>query len=250
MRISSLAILMFTGTLSTACAQAETPPPREREREQDPQERVRRLEHQVRELKEALNGKGGSPEERKEWTGRLERLSRELDNARNFLKHQEAPLKEQHERLTARLRELETKMKGAGPEEQKELKREIEKIVEAINRGPMQFGQKMGPPMDPETLKLHGQIRELEHLSHELSMKLRSLPAESKDDRAEVQGRLKEAVTKLFDLREQARAKEIENLKKRLEELTQMLEKRKANRDQIIERRIRQLSGELDELDW
>jgi hypothetical protein len=29
-----------------------------------------------------------------------------------------------------------------------------------------------------------------------------------------------------------------------------MLEKRKANRDAIIEKRLKQLSGEADELDW
>jgi DNA repair exonuclease SbcCD ATPase subunit len=311
LRIASVALLLLTGTLSTACAQAEKPPPfgeapppeppdppappfgqeprdkvrqleseiheleaalenkdatpeqrkkwtgqlkqaraelreiRERRHPQEARERLARLEAQARELKEALGGKEGSPEERKEWKVQLERVMREFDEARAALKPQEPP-QEHHERLMARLREIEGLMKKVGPEDQKELAREAEKIREALKRGEM----KMGPPMDPELHRLHGEIKELEHQSQQLGMKLRSLPAGSKEDRAEVQGKLKEAVTKLFDLREQARVREVEDLKKRLEELTRMLEKRKANRDQIIEKRIRQLSGELDELDW
>lgn len=253
-KMTAMAILLLTGTLSTACAQSETPPPgppfgQDPDSKRTGQDRIRHLEAEIHELESALEGKETTPEQRKKWARQLELAREELKFARSALKPQERP-KEHQERLMARLRDLEAKLKNAGPEDQKEIMGQIEKIREDLKRGDMQYGPKMGPPMDPETLRLHGEIKELEMQTHGLGMKLRSLPAESKEDRAELQSKLKESVTKLFDLREQARVKEVESLKKRLEELTLMLEKRKANRDQIIERRIRQLSGELDELDW
>jgi len=255
LKFAAAMLLLLTGSIPTACAQSDAPsagPPfgQDPDSKRPPRDRVRQLEAEIHELEAALEGKETTPEQRGKWARQLEGARAELKHARATLKPQEAP-QAHHERLMARLREIEAQMKKVGPEDQKELAREAEKIREALKRGDLQYdGQKMGPPMDPETLRLHGEIKELEMQTHGLGMKLRSLPAESKEDRAEVQGKLKESVTKLFDLREQARAKEIDNLKKRLEELTRMIEKRKANRDQIIERRIRQLSGELDELDW
>ncbi|HZN62059.1 MAG TPA: hypothetical protein VFC90_06605, partial [Planctomycetota bacterium] len=80
--------------------------------------------------------------------------------------------------------------------------------------------------------------------------KLRGVPKDNKDDRESVLAKLKETVTRLFDVREKLRAREVDLLKKRLGELTELLEKRKANRDAIIEKRLKQLSGEADPLDW
>jgi len=255
LKFAAAMLLLLTGSISTACAQSDAPsagPPfgQDPDSKRPPRDRVRQLEAEIHELEAALEGKETTPEQRKKWARQLELAHAELRDIRDGRKPKDGQIPHQ-ERLMARLRELEAQMKGAGPEDQRELKAQMEKIREELKRGDLQYdGQKMGPPMDPETLRLHGEIKELEMQTHGLGMKLRSLPAESKEDRAEVQGKLKESVTKLFDLREQARAKEIDNLKKRLEELTRMIEKRKANRDQIIERRIRQLSGELDELDW
>ena len=99
-------------------------------------------------------------------------------------------------------------------------------------------------------MKIQRQAAELERASMDLSHKLRSIPADNKDEQSKLTVKLQDTVTQLFDLREQARAREVEMLKKRLEELTQMLEKRKANRDAIISKRVKQLSGESDELDW
>ena len=112
-------------------------------------------------------------------------------------------------------------------------------------RGP---GQQ--PPMDPEMQKLHRQLQELDRQSADLGSRLRSTPKENSEEREKLTAKLKETVVTLFDLREKARTREVEMLKKRLEELTGLLDKRKVNRDAIIEKRIKQLSGENDELDW
>jgi hypothetical protein len=107
-----------------------------------------------------------------------------------------------------------------------------------------------GPPPDPELHKIQVEAQELEHQAHQIAGKLRKAPADDAKAREELKGLLVNTVVKLFDLREKARAREVEMLRKRLDELTQMLDKRKANRDAIIEKRVKQLSGESDDLDW
>lgn len=72
-----------------------------------------------------------------------------------------------------------------------------------------------------------------------------STPEEKEKARAE----LKAGLGKLFDLREQQRAKDIEKFDKHLAGLKEKLAKRQANRDQIIEKRLQEITGG-DELTW
>jgi hypothetical protein len=230
------------------------PPPfgqEDDERRDRLREKMRRLEAEMHELEMRLENKDTKPEERKELEAKLQRARGEM---RNLQAGQGGRPKDAQgqDRLWARLREIEEILKkGVGPEDQKELMAEKMKIHEALRRNPDNMPGGPGqPPLDPEAMKLQRQAMELEHQSFDLSAKLRSLPKDSKDDRAEITAKLKETVVQLFDIREKARAREVDMIKKRLEELTQLLEKRKSNRDAIIEKRLKQLSGESDDLDW
>ncbi len=216
-------------------------------------ERMRQVESEIEELEEALKNKEASPEQREKWMGQLERARAEMGKLRAATRPPpgagQDPVNKDH--LAFRLHEIDELLKkGVGPEDQKELMAEKMKIQDELaRRGGKQHG---GPPMpfDPEMHKLHVAAQELEQNAHNIAVKLRKTPPEEKKAREELRGLLGEAVMKLFDLREQLRAKEVDMLKKRLEELTQLLEKRKSNRDAIIQKRVKQLSGESDDLDW
>ncbi len=293
---AAIALLWFTGAMTTACAQtqeskpeprfeqepppppdAPPPPPRrggdpdsrqepppapkppppppvgqdDDERRERIREKIRRLEAEMHEIELRLENKETKPEERKDLEAKLQRARGEMRNLQSGQVGRPKDAQGQ-DRLWARLREIdEILKKGVGPEDQKELMAEKMKIQEALRRTPDNMPGGPGqPPLDPEAMKLQRQAMELERQSFDLSAKLRSLPKDSKDDRAEVTAKLKDTVVQLFDLREKMRAREVDMIKKRLEELTQLLEKRKANRDAIIEKRLKQLSGESDDLDW
>lgn len=231
------------------------PPPGE-DRRRDIKEKARRLEAEIHDLEMALENKDAPPERREKMMARLDRARAEMRELHAAMKPQDpGPANQEHrERLQKRLADLEARMDKVGPEDRKELQAEANKIRDELKRGDFQDrfggGPPGGPPMDPEMAKRMEEMARLDRDSQELGGKLRKLPPESKEDRAEILGKLKEAVSKLFDLREQMRAREVEMIQRRLAELTKMLDKRKAGRDQIIEKRIRQLSGEADELDW
>lgn len=234
--------------------------PRPDEARKDLHDKMRRVEAEIHELERAIEGKDAAPEQREKWKQQLNFARSELMALRAKLEGQGKgpfdPDPRSQDRMANRLREIDELLKkGVGPEDQKELNAEKKKLQDELaRRNPHPFGDPMirsgQPPPDPEAMKLQRQAMELERQSFDLSAKLRSLPKDNKDERAELTAKLKETVVQLFDLREKARAREVDMIKKRLEELTQLLEKRKANRDAIIEKRLKQLTGESDDLDW
>jgi len=242
-------------------------PPRAPDKDsQERREQIERLEAEIRELEGVLKNDDVPAERRDAAKKRLSEKYAQLKELRGgdpgWWKEPKGDGGEKMRRLEMRIHELETALqkKEMGPEDRKEMtgelhraRAQLDELRMHMRQDPLGKGQGMfgGPgPMDPESQKLHMAAQELDRASIDLAAKLRGVPKDAKDDRAAVISKLKETVVQLFDLRERIRAREVEMIKRRLEELTQMLEKRKSNRDAIIEKRVKQLSGESDDLDW
>lgn len=71
-----------------------------------------------------------------------------------------------------------------------------------------------------------------------------------KEDKPELNEKLKSQIAEQFKLRHDAQAKEIEEMEKELDQAKSLHIKRNEKREEIIERRFRQLMNELDDLDW
>lgn len=99
---------------------------------------------------------------------------------------------------------------------------------------------------DPEGYARLQKMRELERKSGELAEKIRR----GGHGNEELRKQLSEALGQLFDLREEMRAKELAELKRRVEELEKVLQRRKEGRGSIIERRLKELLGEKSDEDW
>jgi hypothetical protein len=275
MSMKSIAIV-FAVAFMAACAHAQEPPRKDPDGRQNPppppfgedpdqrRARAEQIEKEIQDLGIALKREGDQ--------GKRELIQQRINLLRSDLKMlhwQQDESRAMREKAAALEREihetermLESKDLGekrpAVEERLRTMRARLGEMREAMKRmGPGEHhGDPLrikGPPphpQDPELMKIQRQAAELERASMDLSHKLRSIPADNKDERSSILDKLKATVTELFDVKEKARAREVEMLKKRLEELTQMLEKRKSNRDAIIEKRVKQLSGESDELDW
>ena len=99
-------------------------------------------------------------------------------------------------------------------------------------------------PAPPEARK----IDEMERQGGELAERIRR--AKDEKERGTLKAELKSLISKLFDLKEELRRREVEALARELEELRSQLKRRLDNRDKIIEARLRQLLGEEDGWDW
>jgi hypothetical protein len=63
------------------------------------------------------------------------------------------------------------------------------------------------------------------------------------EDRPELKAKLLEALTQLFDMREEARGRELRELERRVAEVRKALEKRRENKSKIIEKRAEEMLG-------
>jgi len=88
--------------------------------------------------------------------------------------------------------------------------------------------------LEKETLNLAGRIRSLGEGA----------------DRTRLVGQLSEMLNESFDLKQQNRLAEIQQLEGRLEALQQRLKEREAMRDRIIDRRLKELIGTYKTRDW
>lgn len=269
LHLAAWALLFVTGGLSTACAQSpqtreyhdqEPPPPPDPPRQDDRRERIKQLEDEIHRLEERFKH-ADNDRMRDELKKVIGDRRMQLDELRAGEKRLRGDVKEKMARLEKHIHELEKKLEreDLGPEDRRELSAQLERTRAQMNELRQQAkGQEQwwrdpgpkGPPLDPETQKMHEEAQQLERDTMDLAARLRRLPKDNKDDREPLTSKLKDSVTQLFEIREKLRAKEVEMLKKRLEELTGLLEKRKTNRDAIIEKRIKQLLGEADPLDW
>ena len=84
----------------------------------------------------------------------------------------------------------------------------------------------------------------LEMKTHELAMQARS--ATEPVERKKFAGELRIQLEEIFELKQQNREDEINQLSVRLQDLTGLMDKRATLRDRIIESRLKELLGELD----
>jgi hypothetical protein len=101
---------------------------------------------------------------------------------------------------------------------------------------------------DDEGRKLHAQDHAHEQTTRELLAQYRN--AQSPGDRSGILEKLSTAVREQFDVRQQIRAKELEELEARVRKLRELHEKREDAKSEIVERRVEQLVHEADGLGW
>jgi len=100
---------------------------------------------------------------------------------------------------------------------------------------------------DPKGYERMQEMRRLERQGMELAERARQAPAEEKEGAT---AKLRENLSKQFDLREEQRVREIAELRRRVESLEKALGERKANKDRIVDKRRRELMGERVDEDW
>ncbi|MBI5818074.1 MAG: hypothetical protein HZA88_03735 [Verrucomicrobia bacterium] len=101
---------------------------------------------------------------------------------------------------------------------------------------------------DPERFRQQQQMAEMERQTVELGQKIRR--ATDEDIKKAAATELKEVLTKLFDLRQQERERNLQQLEREVKEVREALEKRKAKRDEMIQRRFDQLTGKTELMEW
>ena len=74
----------------------------------------------------------------------------------------------------------------------------------------------------------------------------RILATDNARQRTALRAQLHERLDEIFELKQENRRAEIDELGERLAELRRQMDARQANKDDIIERRIRELLGQLD----
>jgi len=100
---------------------------------------------------------------------------------------------------------------------------------------------------DPNAYAKLMDMRRLERESVEQAEAVRRATPEQRESAMAV---LKETLNKLFDTREEVRARELAELKRRVEALEKAVKDRRAAKDRIVEKRRRELLGEKSEDDW
>jgi len=100
---------------------------------------------------------------------------------------------------------------------------------------------------DPKGYERMVELRRAERESMELAEQARRAPPEEREAASK---KLKENLSRLFDLREENRARELTELKRRVEALEKALVERKTSKERIVEKRRRELMGEKVDEDW
>jgi hypothetical protein len=100
---------------------------------------------------------------------------------------------------------------------------------------------------DPKGYEKMMDLRRLERESMDQADEARRAPPEEREAASK---KLKETLGKLFDAREEARVRELAELKRRVEALEKAMTDRKATKERIVEKRRRELMGEKSEDDW
>ncbi|MBI4616264.1 MAG: hypothetical protein HY720_21805 [Planctomycetes bacterium] len=130
--------------------------------------------------------------------------------------------------------------------------RVVRKIAEELERRHREEkdGEPHGerPGDDPEAREHMKRQEELERRAKEIAEAFRR--ADGAEQREELRGKLRETLGAIFEMREQMRRRELERLQHEIEEMRQALERRRENREAIIEKRLREMTGEGDDLDW
>jgi len=101
---------------------------------------------------------------------------------------------------------------------------------------------------DPEQYEILKAADELETAARKLTQDYKNATEEK--EKKQVKTELTTALNKLFDLKQQKGAQNIEKLEEKLTKLKSHLEKRSAQKTAIVERRLNELIGKAEGLEW
>jgi hypothetical protein len=120
-------------------------------------------------------------------------------------------------------------------EKARELHREVERLMELKEKNKALFDVHM------EEIRLRTTLRKQAKTLRE---------AGSETERQQARTALRASLERAFDLRQQIKQGEVEELRDRLKELESGLERRKGRRAELIEEQLRKLASEEPESDW
>jgi len=100
---------------------------------------------------------------------------------------------------------------------------------------------------DPEAFERAVRERGLERDAETLAREAEGLKGEPREKAI---ARLRKLLSEAFNMRQEEMRTEMHELEEALTRVKTLVEKRQKNRDLIIERRIKELTGELDHLEW
>jgi hypothetical protein len=107
------------------------------------------------------------------------------------------------------------------------------------------FGE--GPGDDPEMRDLLRQDTEMDHKTHELSIRVRESRGE---DRNKIKAELSELVNKHFDVRQKRRELQLKRMEDELQRLREAISTRNKSRESIVTNHIKELIGEERDLEF
>lgn len=221
---------------------------------------LREQEATVRAVLRDLQAKQGADAFQRRFGG--DRAAEERARLLNDMKRLD-PKSPEHRRLVERLRALEPGFSQAYVDDMLHWARDFDpaaaaRIEEALRQGrndeamglALAFASRraeleMLKTTDPEEFERRRKAGELEGEAVRLAEEARKAKG---DERTAARDRLIEALGPVFEHREAARAREVQELERRINELKDTLKKRQENRKQIIDRRAQELLG--DEYDW
>jgi|SaaInlStandDraft_4_1057021.scaffolds.fasta_scaffold24431_2 hypothetical protein len=126
-----------------------------------------------------------------------------------------------------------------------------EELGEAAEMVEHAFGESMDliklQREDPKVFERALRERQLEREAEEMAREAEHAEGKAKE---KILLRLKELLSETFDMRQEDMRGEMKELEDELTGLKTLVEKRQKNRDLIIERRAKELTGELDHLEW
>ena len=93
-------------------------------------------------------------------------------------------------------------------------------------------------------IDLHSELFQLDQRAQQLAAQLRTQSDPTKE------AELKKLVEESFDKRHAAQVAEAKALAEKLAKLQETLKRRQEKKAEIVSRRVKQLLGEVDELDW
>jgi len=116
--------------------------------------------------------------------------------------------------------------------------------------GPVAFGYQIAAPptVDAKTLELLMEYKAWQNESSRLVKEFGAAPSDSNKD--SLRDKIVKATAKQFDLRQQLREREVEQLKERLAEVEKTVKERNAVKDKIVEKRVADILREPDQLQW
>jgi len=100
---------------------------------------------------------------------------------------------------------------------------------------------------DKKRQEMKNKISALEVETNSLALSYKN---DSNVDKSKIKKKLRNALNKLFELKEQNKKQDVERLEKQLKTLKHSLSVRSKNKDEIIKRRLNQLIGEDKYMDW